>query len=149
MTSNNRSKFLNFSKKGIIPLFISLLFGCSTLSLTERTYAPDGRQVLARDDGVEIQVGKRGIFWYIFYMNYNDEPKCVASTWEVFDLNGRITNRLIYVEPETSKLIGLFTEETWDFGNIKVEVGGSGYVNEFYAVDPYEENEDCLYPKGE
>ncbi len=82
-------------------------------------------------------------------MNYNDEPKCVASTWEVFDLNGRITNRLIYVEPETSKLIGLFTEETWDFGNIKVEVGGSGYVNEFYAVDPYEENEDCLYPKGE
>lgn len=149
MISSKLDNSLGYIKKGIIPLFISLLFGCSTLSLTERTYAPDGRQILARDDGVEIQVGKKGIFWYVFYMNYNDEPKCVVTKWEVFDLSGQITNRFIYVEPETSRLVGLFTEETWNFGDIEIEVGGSGYVDEFYAISPYEENENCLFPKGE
>lgn len=148
MTSN-LGNYLKYIKRGVIPLFISLLFGCSTLSLTERTYAPDGRQILARDDGVEIQIGKRGFFWYVFYMNFNDEPKCVVTTWNVFDLTGRITDRFVYVKPKTAVLIGVMAEKTWDFGNLEVSLGGSGYIEEFYSIDPYDDNEDCNFPKGE
>lgn len=130
-----------------VPLFI-ILSGCSTLSVYERTYTEDGKQIIARNGNVEIQISKKQNYWVVFYVNNDDNPKCIGTTWELFDLIPRIPNRLIYVKSYQTVPIGYFEERIWKFDDLQVIVGGSGHVNRFDIIPPYKNRKDCMFPEG-
>lgn len=135
-------------KRGIFPLFILLLSSCSSLSTYERTYTEDGMQVIARDNGVETQVSQKYNYWSVFYVNNTNSAKCVGTTWKVYDLIGKMPKKFIYVEADTKLFIGYFEEQVWIFNKLIISPGGSGYVNDFYVLDPYKDRKDCIIPKG-
>jgi len=148
MIFNKLLKGVGYFKKGFLfPLFI-ILSGCSTLSINERTYTSDGKQIVVRSDDIEVQISKDQNYWVVFYVNNTNEPKCVGTTWDLFDLIPRIPNKLIYVDSYRTIAIGYFEERIWNFDHLRVMIGGSGYVNRFVVIQPYNNRKDCMFPKG-
>jgi len=139
-----------FDKRGVlIPLCLLFLSSCSSLPTNKRTYADNGKQIIAKEDKVEVQILKEYNVWNVYYINGGPTAKCVGTTWETMDLFENMPESLVYVEEKSYAIIGEFTQIMWKFDNLTVTVQGSGYVRDVYVIDPYKDREDCLYPKGE
>lgn len=147
MKINNKKNF-GYIRRGIVPLLIILLSGCSTLSTHERTYTSDGKQIVARDNNIEVHVLKKQNYWDIFYVNNSTEPKCVATTWEFFDLTNKVPRHYIYIDSNSVVFIGYFKERTWNFDGLGISIGGSGHIDKFRVINPYKKRKDCKFPKS-
>jgi len=137
------------NKRGIfIPLLFLFSTGCSTLPMDKRTYADDGKQIVAREKKVEVHISKEDTVWNVFYVNNGNKPKCVGTVWETMDLVKKIPEQLIYVNSKTTFFAGQFIEIPWQFDQLTVMVEGSGIVEKIYVLNPHKDRKDCLYPKG-
>jgi len=154
---------MNLNKLKLLIIFISIgaLSGCSYDPIIAQPApkpiivkaAPkpipktkDDKITLAMYKGVVVKARKNTIYWDVFYINENSEPKCIVTSWKYYDLVPKMPRTWVYVEQYTSAYVGYFKEQPFEVDNIHVFVGGSAKINKFSVLDPHNGRNDCTVP---